>query len=472
MAHKLYQQVAEEIITRIDGGYYAPGQKLPSIRALAREHNVSISTVQEAYRVLEERSFTEVRPKSGHFVKARNFAPVLPDVEELPQRPVEVSAWSDILHMLNADEAENMLNLGWAIPDLHSPTLKPLMREMNQISRRHGMRSLSYDYVRGNVGLRRQIARLGVDSGLQLHPDEILVTSGCQEALACSLRAITKPGDIVAVDSPFYFGAVQTIEASGLKAIEIPSHPQTGTSIEALELALAQWPVKVLVLTPTCNNPMGYSMPEAQRPKILDLCNRYDVVVIEDDIYGDLGFDQETVPLASYDTQDRVILCGSVSKSLSRDLRVGWVISRRWQSELLRLKLATQLAGSRVTQRALANFIRNGDYRRHLLQFKRSLQMQRNQLLSAMKSYWPKQAQYQVPHGGLALWVVLPQECDTNDLYQTMLPQGIILTPGSLFSSQGAFHHCLRLSFNQPYVGRRLTAIKTLGRVLNTKISC
>mgnify|MGYP000005537880 FL=1 len=466
MAHKLYQQVAEEIITRIDGGYYAPGQKLPSIRALAREHNVSISTVQEAYRVLEERSFTEVRPKSGHFVKARNFAPVLPDVEELPQRPVEVSAWSDILHMLNADEAENMLNLGWAIPDLHSPTLKPLMREMNQISRRHGMRSLSYDYVRGNVGLRRQIARLGVDSGLQLHPDEILVTSGCQEALACSLRAITKPGDIVAVDSPFYFGAVQTIEASGLKAIEIPSHPQTGTSIEALELALAQWPVKVLVLTPTCNNPMGYSMPEAQRPKILDLCNRYDVVVIEDDIYGDLSF-QYPRPrtLKSYDTEGRVILCSSFSKTLAPGLRVGWVAPGRYLDQVLHMKYVSSISTSTIPQMAIAEFISQGAYERHLRKMRMNYQQGRDIFIELIQRYFPEGTCMTYPQGGFVIWVEVPKAINTMELNKRASKYGISIAPGELFSTTRKYKNQMRLNYTYCPSDEVEQAIRTLGRI-------
>ncbi|MCO4757960.1 MAG: PLP-dependent aminotransferase family protein [Oceanospirillaceae bacterium] len=466
MAVKLYEQVADEIIARIEGGYYTAGQKLPSIRILAQEHGVSISTVQEAYRIVEERGHTEVRPKSGHFVKARNSAPVLPDVSPLPQRPVQVSAWSNILNMLNADEAENMLNLGWAIPDLKSPTLKPLTRDLNDINRRMGMRSLSYDYVRGNKALRRQIARLGVDSGLQLHPDDILVTSGCQEALSSSLRAITKPGDIVAVDSPFYFGAVQTIEASGLKAIEIPSHPETGTSLEALELAFAQWPIKVLVLTPTCNNPMGYSIPEAHRPKIIELCNQHDIILIEDDIYGDLSF-QYPRPrsLKSYDTEGRVILCSSFSKTLAPGLRVGWVAPGRYLDEVLHMKYVSSISTPTVSQMAVAEYVSQGAYERHLRKMRENYQRGRDIMIELIQRYFPEGTRMTYPQGGFVIWVVMPKAINTMELNNRVKQFGISFAPGELFTTTKKYKNQMRLNYTNCPCPEVEEAIRTIGRV-------
>lgn len=466
MANKLYEQVADELITRIEGGYYTSGQRLPSIRVLAQEHNVSISTVQEAYRILEERGFTEVRPKSGHFVRARHHTAHLPEVSSLPQRPVEVSVWRNILNMLNADEAENMLNLGWAIPDLHSPTLKPLSRDLNDINRRLGLRCLSYDYVRGNEELRRQIARLGVDSGLQLHPDDILVTSGCQEALACSLRAVTKPGDIVAVDSPFYFGAVQTIEASGLKAIEIPSHPETGTSLEALELALAQWPVKVLVLTPTCNNPMGYSMPEEHRPKIIELCNQHDIVLIEDDIYGDLSF-QYPRPrsLKSYDTEGRVILCSSFSKTLAPGLRVGWVAPGRYLDQVLHMKYVSSISTPTLPQMAIAEFISQGAYERHLRKMRANYQRGRDVMIDLIQRYFPEGTRMTYPQGGFVIWVVMPKTINTMELNRRANSFGISIAPGELFTTSNKYKNQMRLNYTHCPSTEVEEAIRTLGRL-------
>ena len=455
----------------IDAGIWLPGERLPSIRSLVVSKQVSKNTVLRALAELESSGYLYAKPRQGFFVTERKTQPATASFRQTKLQASEVSLPA-VFHTIMAKGAAFDLT-----PEAEDKLIPTHLVELNRALGRAQKQAQSevafyYDAPGGDTLLKQQLRARYQHRNLAIADSDICITGGCQNALFLALSVCCEPGDTVAVESPCFYGVLQLLEQLRLQIVEIPSSAKTGMAVEQLKRALAAFPIKACVITPNFATPSGAQMQEDDKRALVALANEYEFTIVEDDIYGDLGFDQETVPLASYDTQDRVILCGSVSKSLSRDLRVGWVISRRWQSELLRLKLASQLAGSRVTQRALANFIRNGDYRRHLLRFKRSLQMQRNQLLSAMKSYWPKQAQYQVPHGGLALWVVLPQECDTNDLYQAMLPQGIILTPGSLFSSQGAFHHCLRLSFNQPYVGRRLTAIKTLGHVLNTKISC
>ncbi|MGB0733841.1 MAG: PLP-dependent aminotransferase family protein, partial [Pontibacterium sp.] len=326
MVEKLYEKIAATLMERIEKGFYTAGHKLPSIRVLAGEYQVSISTAQEAYRLLEERGYSEVRPKSGHFVKPRVDVnqPKLPTPDQFP---VKVSLWDKVLTMLSAEETTNQFNLGWAVPDLEAQTLKPLLKSMSQLNRNADIRLLGYDRVNGCAALRTQVARLAVESGCQLSPDEIIITSGCQEALSCALRAVTEPGDVVAIDSPCYFGAAQTIEVCGLKALEIPTHPETGISIEALELALEQWPIKAIAITPTCNNPLGYTVPDEHKARIVELCNKYDIALIEDDIYGDLSF-QYPRPrtVKSFDTQGRVILCSSFSKTLAPGFRVGWLI--------------------------------------------------------------------------------------------------------------------------------------------------
>lgn len=464
MTNKLYEQVAEELISRIEGGYYAIGQKLPSIRSLATEHQVSISTVQEAYRVIEQRGYAEVRPKSGHFVRARLKASETPRFTPPPQKPVEVSLWQRVMEMLSADEAANILNMGWAIPELHCPTLKPLIKEMNSASRRQDLRALSYDYVRGSEELRRQIARLSVDAGLSLHPDEILITSGCQEALACSLRAVTKPGDIVAVDSPCYFGIVQTLEACGLKALEIPTHPETGTSLEALELALQQWPIRVIAVTPSCNNPLGYSIPEDNRKRLVELCNQHDVILIEDDIYGDLSFSYPRPrAIKAFDTQGRVILCSSFSKTLAPGLRVGWVVPGPHLKNVMHMKYVASVSTASLPQLALTEFIAQGHYERHLRKIRASYKQGRDAMTALLQRYFPDGTRISRPQGGFLLWVELPTAIDTTRLNEMACEYGISIAPGELFSVSRKYKNALRLNYTNCPSPQVEEAIRTLG---------
>ena len=215
------ERLAEELSQRIDSGYYRSGDRLPSIRALSSEHGVSIATVQEAYGLLEDRGLAEVRPKSGYYVRPRPQAPLLPEISRPAQRPLEVSQWEQVLDLLCANDAPGVLALGRGMPDISAPTLKPLQKALASGRRALGQDGLAYDSLRGSPELRHQVSRLAIDSGCRLHPDDIITTTGCQEALSISMRAVTRPGGVVAVDSPSFYGSLQAIRAFGLKAIEI-----------------------------------------------------------------------------------------------------------------------------------------------------------------------------------------------------------------------------------------------------------
>ncbi|NVJ11385.1 PLP-dependent aminotransferase family protein, partial [Myxococcus sp. AM001] len=172
----------------------------------------------------------------------------------------------------------------------------------------------TYGCIYGHLGMREQISRLMLDSGCSLSPQEIIVTTGCHEALSAAIRAVCEPGDIVAVDSPSFHGVMQALKGFGMKALELPTDPITGISLEALELALEQWPIKAIQLTPTCNNPQGYIMPDANKRALLALAQRYDVAIIEDDVYGDLAYSYPRPrTIKSYDEDGRVLLCSSFS---------------------------------------------------------------------------------------------------------------------------------------------------------------
>lgn len=255
----LYMNLAELLGTRIEQGFYRPGDRLPSVRALSVEHGVSLSTVQQAYRLLEDNGLATPKPKSGYFVPVGRELPALPEVGRPAQRPVDISQWDQVLELIRATPRKDVIQMGRGMPDVLSPTLKPLLRSLARVSRRQDLPGLYYDNILGCMELREQIARLSLDSGCQLTAEDIVITTGCHEALSASIHAICEPGDIVAVDSPSFHGAMQTLKGLGMKALEIPTDPITGISLEALELALEQWPIKVIQLTPNCNNPWATS---------------------------------------------------------------------------------------------------------------------------------------------------------------------------------------------------------------------
>ncbi len=462
---KRYEQVAHAISERIEQSYYQAGERLPSIRDVSKTFEVSISTAQEAYRLLEDQGLAEPRPKSGYYVLNRQKAPQqLPDVSRPVQRPLEVSQWEEVLNLLCANTSQDIVQLGRAIPDLEAPTLKPLSRIMSDLNRYAQSSILSYEHLRGSDKLRLQIARLMVDSGCRLHPDDIITTTGCQEALSVSLRAISQPGDIIAVDSPSFYGSMQAIKAHGLKALEIPTHPETGISLEALQLALEQWPIKAIQITPTCNNPLGYTMPVEHKQRLLEITAPYDLPIIEDDIYGDLAYHAPRPPsIKSFDNEGRVLLCSSFSKTLAPGLRVGWVAPGRYVNQVIHMKYVVTASTATLPQVAIAEFIAQGGYERHIRKMRTQYQQSRDAMIGWIEKYFPQGTRISYPQGGFLLWVELPVEIDTVMLNERTMALGVCIAPGVLFSASGKYRHCMRLNFTDRPSERNERAVQIVG---------
>lgn len=468
-----YQTVAQAIGERIEQGLYRTGDRLPSIRQLCQEFQVSVSTVQEAYRRLEKGGAVEARPRSGYFVAARIAPSVLPSVSRPAQRPLDVSQWDQVLELVSESPShDRLLRLGRGIPDLEAATLRPLLRRLSTLHRRAAAQDLNYDGLAGSLELRRQIARLATTSGCLLHPDDLLVTTGCQEALSLSLRTLAGSGDVVAVDSPSFYGTMQILKAQKLKALEIPTDPQTGISLEALELALEQWPVRAIQVTPTCNNPLGYTMPEARKRALVALAQRFDVAIIEDDIYGDLAFaTPRPRTIKSFDDDGRVLLCSAFSKTLVPGLRVGWIAPGRYRDQVLHMKYVSTGASATLPQLAVAEFVAHGHYERHLHGMVRQYQRQRDIMLDWVMRDFPPGTRVSDPQGGFLLWLELPGEIDCVRLNARLSEESLHIAPGSLFSASGKYRNCLRLNYAAPLTARVEAAIKRIGEIVASQLA-
>ena len=462
----LYMNLAELLGSRIEQGFYRPGDRLPSVRALSVEHGVSLSTVQQAYRLLEDNGLATPRPKSGYFVSAARTLPALPGVGRPAQRPVEISQWEQVVELMRSTPRPDIVQLGRGMPDVSSPTLKPLLRELARLSRHQDMPGLYYDTIFGTLALREQIARLSVDAGCRLEPNDLVITTGCHEALSSSIRATCEPGDIVAVDSPSFFGAMQTLKGLGMKALEIPTDPVTGISLEALELALEQWPIKAIQLTPNCNNPLGYIMPEARKRALLTLAQRFDVAIIEDDVYGDLAFSYPRPrTIKSFDEDGRVLLCSSFSKTLAPGLRIGWVAPGRYLERVLHMKYIGTGCTATQPQLAIAAFLKGGHLEPHLRRMRSQYQRSRDLMINWVTRYFPPGTRCSRPQGGFMLWVELPEGFDAMKLNRILLDQGVQIAVGSIFSASGKYRNCLRMNFAARSAPEIEQAVKTVGTV-------
>src|SRR5262245_41555200 len=285
-ASLLYESLAERVADAIQAGALRAGDRLPSVRRLSSQHRVSIATAVQAYRHLENQRLIEARPKSGYFVLARASRLDEPATSAPPAAARFVGVNELVIEVLNAVLDPAITPLGAACP---GPELFPndrLLRLVHLEGRRKPHLLGVYPMSPGHDRLRAMIARRSLDSGCGLSPDEIIVTNGCIEALNLALRAVARPGDTIALESPTYFTLLQIIGSLGMKALEIPTHPRDGLSIEALDLATQKaGAVKALIAMPNFQNPLGGLMPDEAKARLVQLLEARGIALIEDDIY-------------------------------------------------------------------------------------------------------------------------------------------------------------------------------------------
>ena len=467
----LYEQVAGQVAALIESRTFKPGDRVPSIRALSRQLQVSINTAKEAYALLEDRLVIEARPQSGYYVCARLPAvPGDPDLSAPELNPTGVSI-SEMVQMIMRDVLNpNLIQFGAAIPDPRQLPTEKLSRMLAAEARRHKVQSVSYAIPPGSEKLRREIARRMLRAGCPLRPDEIIITTGCMEAVFLALRATCRPGDTIAIESPVYFNFLQLIQELGLRALEIPASPGEGMSIEALRFALEQTRVHACVVIPNFNNPLGGQMPDERKRELVELLARHHVPLIEDDIYGDLALaDQRPTVARGYDRRGNVLLCSSFSKTLAPGYRIGWIAPGRFYDRVERLKLTLNIASATPTQLAVAEFLANGGYDHHLRAIRRDYGRKIALMGEAIGRYFPAGTRVTRPRGGFCLWVEMPPDVDALRLYGRAVQQGITLAPGPTFSATGKFRNCVRLNaaFWSPQTGE---AVRTLGTLAGAMV--
>jgi len=461
-----YQELAEKLASLIRQGTYPPGERIPSVRQMSREQNLSISTVLQAYSLLESQGLIESRPQSGYYVRMLTEERLPEPETSSPQRDPSLISLHDLVIMLMRDSSNpNLAQLGAALPHLDERIIQTINRIIARITREPGVDAHQYQFPPGLDALRVQIARRMVSAGCHLSPRDILITSGATEAIEFSLHAVCRPGDIVAIESPSYFATLQTLEVHGLRALEIPTHPRDGISIEALEFAIEHNPIRAVLIISNFNNPLGSKMPDERKKALVELLAKHDIPLIENDVCGELYFGEKR-PLVckAFDTKGLVILLSSFSKDISPGLRVGWIAAGRYSSEVEWLKF-TFGPSPILPQMAVAEFLETGSYEQHLRRIRRNYARNVELLSDAVMRYFPAGTRLTRPTGGFVLWVQLPENVDSLELYKRALQNGITLAPGHVFSATYQFSNFIRLNaatFN--YSTER--AIERLGEMI------
>jgi DNA-binding transcriptional MocR family regulator len=468
----LYRRLADHYREAIEAGTLGPGERFPSVRTLMRRHQVSLSTALQLCRHLETDGWLEAHPRSGNFVRqprrltAARLIETPSDQALDPAQYVGINARVSEL-IARGRQATVRINFSSA---RSSPALYPgeaLKAAAIRALRRHPELLVTPSSNHSNPVFRNVLARRALANGMLLAPEEIIVTQGCIEALNLALRAVCQPGDIVAVESPTFYGLLQVLEAIGLRVLEIPTSPATGISLEALELAVrGTEPIKAVVVVPHFQNPLGAVMPDSHKARLVDFCVQQRIALIEDDTYSALSNDDRPLKaLKSWDREGNVIHCASLHKILAPGMRLGWMHAGRWQSRVAMLKYVQSRNNEELAQLAAADFMASSAYDRHLRRLRSCLRNQRSRTAELIARHFPDGTRLTEPDGGLALWVALPDGLSSRQLFDAALTEGIYIAPGLMFSNLPRFESCVRLNCGAPLTPEIEDALQRLGQL-------
>lgn len=469
---RLYQEVAGRLADLIDQGTFPPGTRIPSVRKMSAQQGISISTVLQAYLLLEDQGLIEARPQSGYFVRkpAQGQLPE-PEISAPEKDPRHVSLHEVVMMLLRDSVNPGVVQLGAALPDPALLPIEKINRLLAAAIRQHGAAAHQYQFPPGLESLRIQVAQRAVHSGCDLSPSDVLVTSGCVDAIDLCLHAVCRPGDIVAIESPMYFGTLQTLEVHGLRALEIPTHPREGISIGALTFAIEHNPIRAVLVMSNFGNPLGSQMPDEKKKELVDLLARHEIPLIENDVSGEIHFgDKRPLVCKAFDRKGLVILASSFSKDIGPGLRLGWMAGGRYQSELEWLKFTISASAPSLPQFVIADFLQSGGYDHHLRRIRRAYARNVNLLSDAVMRYFPPGVRLTRPMGGFVLWVQLPESIDSLELYRAAIAKGITIAPGYVFSASQQYSNFVRLNASE-FNYRTERAVEILGGLAGNMMS-
>ncbi len=462
-----YQQLVLQLQGQIEAEIWLPGERLPSLREQASRSGLSLMTVMHAYQVLESQGWIVARPQSGYYVASR------PEIltQSLAQQKVQLAETMDInafiFEVLQACRDASIIPFGSAFPDPELFPQRQLMRALNNVSHHLQPRDAINNLPPGNEALRKIIAQRYAQQGITVSPDEIVITNGAMEALNLSLQAVTEPGDWVVIENPAFYGALQAIERLKLKAIAIATDPQHGMDFDELRQALERWPVRACWLMTNQQNPVGFTLSKEKKQQLVQLLAVHQVTLIEDDVYNELYFGAEKpLPARAFDHHGNVLHCSSFSKNLVAGFRVGWVAAGKQALRIQHLQLMSTLSTSAPMQLALANYLATRRYDQHLRQLRQVLEQRKNLARQSLKRHLPAQARINDSRGGYFLWIELPKQVNTTELYYRALAQHISIAPGGMFSSGGQYANYFRFNAAWPWGEAQEAAVATLGGLI------
>ncbi|MCB9435141.1 MAG: PLP-dependent aminotransferase family protein [Ardenticatenaceae bacterium] len=462
----LYHQIAEQIKTQIGNGRLPANTRLPTVRQLADQLGVTRLTVQNAYAELQADGWVEAVVGRGTFV-SRSVQPHA-ILDKIGRRLTADGVLDDILQL---DHVVGVRSMALAHPDDAFFPIDEFWAGLNRV-RGDAESVMSYTSIQGDPQLRVVLADMVREEGITAVPEQIMIISGAMQGIALIAQAHTRPGDTVLIDAPTFLGTLNILHAQNLTLINVPLDGE-GPCLDTLERLIQRHRPRFYYAIPNYHNPTGICMSLARREGLLQLAQRYQLPIIEDDIYGKLYYDAPPPPLLkALDPGDHVIYLSSFSKILMPGLRTGYLITHNdaLRSRLLELRRATDLGGPGLVQRATAVFLQSGGLKRHLRKIRPIYKQRRDVLLEAMQTHLPHGVSWTRPSGGFSAWLTLPRVFAPGELYRTALQRGFAFTPGDAYLPHSDENDHFRLCFGNQSPTAIRAGVKVLGQIIREKM--
>ena len=471
----IYRQIAEQIKTQINDGRLPSRTQLPTVRQLADQLGVTRLTIQNAYGELQSDGWVEATIGRGTFVsdmtRPRAFVErMIPDPNQ------QLTADSVINNMIQiyeweAQQVTGVRSMAVASPD---PRLFDAHLFWNCLEElRPDLIALSgYGSPQGDVQLRIEMVGLLEKRGLTVTPEDVMITSGLTHGLALVAQALCQAGDHVLVEQPTYLGFLNILKAQKLQPIGIPLDEE-GPHLEALERAVVQYRPRFFYTISSFQNPTGICASPTRRKKLLEMAKRYGFMLIEDDIYAPLAYEEPAPPpIKSMDRSGSVIYLTSESKVFMPGLRIGSIVAPLpLRERLLTLRRATDLCNPPLMQRALALFLRKKGMQQHLKRVLPIYRRRRDAMLWALRRYMPPEVSWTEPKGGFCCWLTMPSGHALRDVHRAALEKGLAVAPGEVFLTQPGTHQHVRLSFSNQSEEAIRSGVELLASIISERLA-
>ncbi|MGW8440728.1 aminotransferase-like domain-containing protein [Paenibacillus sp. S33] len=482
-ALKLYEQVIHYVTVRIDRGDWQTDMKLPSVRSLAQELGVHRLTVFRAYQELKQRGLVYVKDKSGYYVHASQatghakyagysgHSSIDLTIHSKSAHAADdpsVSAWRGMDGLSRVQSVNTNFQFSKALID---PSLLPNRfwgELMIQVFEKHPKVAATYSAVQGDAELREAMAQhFSVDKHFALSPDEVLITSGAQQAIDLIGRSLLRTGDRVLIERPAYGPAMEIFRRLGARLTMTDIRPE-GYDMDQIEWCMKTEKPRLFYMNPTFHNPTGFTVPDEQRKRLPELAERYGCLIVEDDSTYDISFGQKPPsPIFAYDVSGSVVYIRSYSKYVAPGLRIAAVTCRpQLMNSLLNVKALVDNGSPLLNQKLFLEYFQSPRMQQHIKKLCIALQIRKETMEDSLRdSGWT----WTSPAGGLNLWLQLPSTLKPNELLAKSLQESVSFVPGNVFDpigAEGKTH--VRLSYSYANELQIKEGISTLLRISQT----